>query len=1205
MKYIGKAFRILLCLALLALLFVASRLVVVLLGWEASWTTVLFLTVVIGYFLIRWLLFQVRRIREERRAVKLLETDKPEEDTDGKDPQLAAHMHLTWKSGLAFLSKSRIGRFNSSYSLPWYLSLNLTDNQKEGSRIVQTASVHGANPEALIPNPEFHWVFARKAVWLDLDFASKPDADTYWPPFMRELIANRGKAPLGGITVTLDARELLEKREADIREQAATLRARLDVIIKITGARVPVYLFVDRIDQLYGMRSLVQALPPSRLDKPFGAFRIDEEEIPGDFAQRLLGDSATAISVAARAAMRETRSAVDAQTAAQLPPGEAAAVQGPDELLRLGSPLALFCGEAFSDNPYHMVPFLRGVFFGTSGPEGDTITPKVSDFSSLHFEHENPEPGRQWFWRELVEEQIPSDPAPIRAVRRRRHVRAVTLHAGLAALLVSTLGICTLMTHSFSENRELLRLMDGKVAMPVRQNQLTAYLDNTKFVNDARMSWWHPRLGMSEADSLAEEMKKRFCEAYLEVSLRPEFWELYLEIQNIAEEKDPKNIGKLMLFLAVIKDSLENDVNDIQLIDALLHNLHMKNPDDRRKLMAYMEWGQAGAHEITREDIVTSERHIIETAMGGDPMQWLPEWVESLPNLASVNLSTVASPLVVSADILAKSQISSAWTHEGYAMVEALLNSLVQDDDSALGIWEAKRDQILSKYRLAALKEWSDSTVNLWKGINYSFDDSALPMLIRNASFADDPAMRVISLMSKRLLPMFDENDANPEVRWLRAYSQLTSILKPALMAESTADHEPGFVDKVKGTVTSVTRRIGSQAGAELLARNLGLLSSGSEFATALEQLQRLMRAFGVINTTSLAREQCLEMVRQQFIIGSHPGFSPIALAQSSGGGQAGGGNGQERSRDPFGDANKAASDLEQTLFELTNSTLWTHIGPKSSYHYMRFLLVRLCASYLDGIWFNTVYNPAQLATGTNEETREKLIGAGGLIDTFMGGPSQGFWRRENRRLANAVWDEISFRFTREFLAYCDTVVELSRTKQPDTLSLGFRVDAVSVNQEAKERPHTVLFTMREAGAEEQYLVYQNYNVSTAFAWNMDPNAEMAIRLEFPSLALTKTFAGQQALGRFIRTFAQGFMSLTPEDFPEQADALKRLGVTRIAVRATMRNHEALLKHIFERVPELPRSIVRYSMNRNGNGQQEETTNSELPKLESFLPSDS
>ncbi len=1238
LKFLGKLTRLCLYLIVLAILFVACRLVVLHLGWPANRTLSVFATILIIYFLLRWLYHRLLRYREEKHAARVLAADAAIQGNVNADPQLPDRMRQTWKSGLAFLGASRLGRFNFTYALPWYISLAL--DSAADQRVVQAAAVSGANPENSLRDPEFAWVFARKAVWLALDYPTYSQPDNHWSLFLSELSHNRGRAPIGGVTVILDAEKLADPDLNAPQRDAAKVRVMLDRLIQVTGARIPVYLLVNRLDRLYGMRSLAQNLPQTVLEQPFGAFRLDDTESPGNFVHRVLNQSADAITqnlYQGNPADRKANAQADAETFgeaegksgpgprsapdliplsqdkiplsvdktffhtpasmppstasftashfgrreasdwhADIPPGAAASIQAPEEILRLEQALAIFCREAFSANPYQAVPFLRGLFFGSTGPEGATLKPAIGSLIGFRPEPESEAPKQPWFWRELVEERIPADRVPVKSVRQHRHARAVGAYAGLAIFLLSTAVICWLMTHSFLEQRNLLRAVRGKTAAPTREADILPYFNLTMGTEEVRNSWWLPRMGMHEGDLLAERLKERFCDQYSELEIRPAINYWIDRIRKASEWDSPAEIGQALLYLGALRESDKmrnirhrNDEDDDLNINALFNGTRMNRPEERRMFHMYMHWSDHDTWLLgNARELVDLERHVIDHAMGGEVMRWLPGWVDSLPGSETVDAAAVWQPLRLPPNEARDLQIAKSWTTSGYANARRLLE-LVRYTLDHPREWADKRENILRDYRTSALEAWVAAAGHLWRNYPANIKDAAVPYLLRHAGEGNDPASRFVKLANRQLTPMFEGETAPPDIAWLRLDSQLHEVAAIAAKAQpaSGEDQPPSLIDAVKNRIGGVAKRIGSDAGMQLIAREIGL-SHGGKQADALAEWQRLAVGLAQINDLSNNRDAFLEAVRQQFVLNANPAAAapPPPAEGAAGGGEA---------PTPFSGAKRAAENLEVILYDLTDSIAWHNLSPQAIYNFVRYLATRRAAAYLDYLWLEKVYNPSLMATGGEDEKTALLFGQGGAVDTFMGATAQGLWRWENGVLANAEWQGIPFHFSKQFLDYCGAMVQRGQVKRPEKIALGFRVDAVSVNPDAHERPQTVLFNMMEGG-EEQRLSYRNYFVSTTFEWKMDKSATAGVRFEFPSLTLNKSYSGDKGFGELIQALDKGPLTLTPADFPGDADAMRRLGIKTISLRVSLQNQKPLLRFMYEKLPALPASVVTH-----------------------------
>ncbi len=1230
LKLLGKLTRLCLYLIVLAVVFVACRLAVLYLGWPANRTLSVFATLLALYFLLRWAYRRFLRYREEKHAARVLAADAAIQGNQNADPQLSDRIRQTWKSGLAFLGASRLGRFNFTYALPWYISLSLGDSADQ--RIIQEAAVSGTSPENAIREPEFAWTFARKAVWLALDFPTYSQPDSHWPLFLAELARNRGRAPIGGVTVILDAEKLAAPDQNAPQRDAAKVRVMLDRLIQVTGARIPVYLLVNRLDRLYGMRSLAQNLPQAILEQPFGAFRLDDRENPGTFVHRVINQSADAITQnlyqvnpadrlgnaypggganaggsapvgpgspaaaktiplpaastflhtpASRLPLNSSLTAAaalfpQAENAgwhADIPPGAAAAIQAPEEILRLEPALTLFCREAFSDNPYQAVPFLRGLFFGSTGPEGATIKPAIGSLVGFRPEPESEAPKQPWFWRELIEERIPADPVPVKTVRQRRHARAVGAYAGLAIFLLSTAAICWLMTHSFLEQRKLLRAVRDKTAAPAREEELLPYFNLTMGAEEVRNSWWLPRMGMHEGDLLAKTLQERFCDQYADLEIRPavEYW--IDRIRRAAEWDRPAEIGEALLYLGALRESEKmrtithrGDEEDDLNINSLFNGTRVETPEDRRMFHMYMHWSDHDTWLLgSARQLVDLERHIIDHAMGGEVMRWLPGWVNSLSGTEAVDAAAVWQPIHLPPNEARDLQIAKSWTAGGYANAHRLLE-LVRYTLDHPREWEAKRDAILRDYRIAALEAWIAAAGYLWRNYPANIKDAAVPYLLRQAGEGNDPATRFVKLANRQLVPIFGGDAVPPDIEWLRLDHQLHEVAAVAAKAMPVPgeDQQPSLIDDLKNRIGGVAKRIGSDAGMQLIAREIGI-SRGGKHADALAEWQRLAVSLTQINDLSNNRDAFLDTVRQQYILNTNPAaVAPPATPDGAAAGSA---------ATPFLVGKRAAENLEVQLYDLTNSIAWHNLAPKATYNFVRYLATRRAAGYLDYLWLEKVFNPSLMAAGGEDEKTALLFGQGGAVDTFMGATAQGLWRWEKGALANADWEGIPFRFSKDFLDYCGAMVQRGQVKRPEKIALGFRVDAVSVNPDARERPQTVLFNMTEGG-EDQRLSYRNYFVSTTFEWKMDKSATAGIRFEFPSLTLSKNYSGDKGFGELIRALDKGPLTLTPADFPGDAEAMRRLGIKTISLRVSLQNQKPLLRFMYEKLPTLPASIV-------------------------------
>ncbi len=1251
LKMLQKVFWFIVYALLIAVLFLALRFFSVWMDWPA-WTslagTIVF---VVLYLLLRKARAYLRRRREEKLAAQVLETDEKTSEPVETDPELEARMNLTWKNGLNFLAKSRLGKFNFAYKLPWYLMIG--DDDQARAKALDEISVHGTDINRDISDPEFQWRFGKNAVWLDLPFGENEDSGERWRFFLADLIRNRGKAPLGGVVVLLEARRLIESPDEELKRQAAVIRGNLDSLIKISGNRIPVYVLVNGIDEIYGVHAIVSRLGSDAVANPLGLFRSDGRETPGAFASRVPIDMARALLAALRREeVSNPLSRIKSNDMA-IAPGEAASFQAGDEMPRLSAPLSLFCSEAFSENPYQMVPFLRGIFLGASRHSPQRIPSLLTSIASFIPESEDQieKNDANWFFSNLLAEWIPQDPAPSRPVRQRRHMRAITVHSGLAALLIGTLLLAWAMAASFFEARGVLAafvyssqpnangletLFQSKnqastPAQPVpdsaeiqqRWQELTSEAqaanddddkagdgDQTAAANKARLGttslfptndldvindlldvamrielrnrrWMLPRFGMREPLVLSEKLQDIYCDLYFRQVLLPGINNVKESASSAALSGTPADIGNNLFLLSTFRQGFadrlagKNAMNNFDSLYSLVETL--TSPGDsmaKTRMEMFLHWtDNKDWMQAASEEFLALERQVIMTARNGQVMEWLPQWVDGLPGINPISTASVWAPVAIPANLSDKRIVKGCWTAQGYARAQQLLNTILFDNDQQQ-IWGAQREALLAQYRAQALAAWRSAVFEIWRDYQANINDNDLSTLIKQIAAGNGPAERMLNLLAQHLVPMYDGDDSVPDIEWLRLYRQLR--LSSTGLA-GAAEQSQSFLSKVAGEFSQLVEKINSNDNIALLSRNIGF-SSGSDTLTALDNLNELNKAYADISFLTGSRDSCINLIRSQFLHTS-ANYSLTASANADKAQQSAAGDASQDpqlaniSANPFGDGKSASSELNSFLMTQSGSSTWLVISPKATYNYLRYLATRQAAVHVNAIRYENVFNPALVTSGTDEEVLDALFAQGGIVNTFLNTTCRGFWTMANDKMANAVWDELPFMFSKRFLDFCDIGIANTSVKIPEKISITLNINAVSVDSSARERPYQLDFTWSEQN-DSQTLVYRNYQTGKVFDWNMDQAATASITIYFPSLTLVKQFSGNKALKEFIDFLDRGTATLRPDDFPGQAEILKRLGVTQIDFKATMVNQRQLLQYLDIETPTLIANII-------------------------------
>lgn len=207
-------------------------------------------------------------------------------DDDGaasSDPLTMRDMRRAWAGGSLPRRKARRSLLGGRQAAAWYIAMRspaLGDDMFAG---LSDFSTYGAGGE-------FAWHSGKLSLWLDAPFALDRD-DGPWRTFLRVFRAKGGKTSLGGIGVFLDAGRLIATDAAVLKEDARLLRRRLETFKDICGEAAPVYLFVSRLDRLYGMRTLASGMDGDRLRRPLGGLLDGTSLGTAEFVRRTMANA--------------------------------------------------------------------------------------------------------------------------------------------------------------------------------------------------------------------------------------------------------------------------------------------------------------------------------------------------------------------------------------------------------------------------------------------------------------------------------------------------------------------------------------------------------------------------------------------------------------------------------------------------------------------------------------------------------------------------------------------------------------------------------------------------------------------------------------------------------------------------------------------------------------------------------------------------
>lgn len=1045
----------------------------------------------------------------------LVQRSRRDPDGDALAPEAAESLRIAWERGGRFLS----GRFFRR-RIPRLLFLDI--GGRAHTPFLELGDA--ADTDNAIDGQPFTWRLGPAAVWLECPDTPERDGGI-WKAFARLT----GRERFDGVVVSLDAGALLRGDVAG----AHILKTRLEALQRRQRPALPVYLFIDGIDRVYGLRSLVSRLDPETAADPLGAIRDQSRENSPAFFRRVLVGCGDAL----------VRAAGD--------PQNAAAILAPAELSRLADPLIGFCRVVFHKGGGKApIPWIRGLFLAAASPGDAPVVPPSLAHLPTFRQAEETLAVQPWFLRTALRTTIPGDLADAAGARDSGFRRACTAQA--AGLAVGALSLCLLLTCSYIETRSVLLSTRGHVAPPSHPDGLGAYLELATLARVRTDDRLLPRFGMNQADDLADELTRRYAESYFDLKTVPGMERVQDAAMEAARCNDPLKTGNALLLLAVTREGLSRSIDNraedahTRLLHRLANSLDVVDSGDMRQLEAFFAW--AGGQDWmpdTRDALVRFEKYLVDAAAGGD-LSWLPAWIDSLPDLEAVDASRIWGETATTASHR-QARIPAAWTAAGYLTARDFLDAVVYDADNA-PFWREKREEFLARYRRSALAHWKAASTVLWKDFRKRIADRDVQRLARQAARGDDPAARFAAQARAHLLPMF-ETDDSPDVSWLRLLLRL----------EDSAPRAGGGTEGLGDRLAAAVREFGNDDTLDNWARAVGM--GGNDGLGDVRGAWTAWRnALGRCGGAAETPPGALSLVRGHFRAGD-------------------GGTAVVGPDDPFREAGEAAALLHARLGSASGGSSWDALSPLATYDYFRYLATRQAALHLDALWRETVYNPAHLTPGTEDDRRLRLAADGGPLSRFLAETASGLWNWSESRLVNARWSGLSFMFDTEFLAYCADTLRAKHEPRPASLELPFAVRAVHVDADAAERPVAVEFVLA-TGGREQKIVFNNFRIADTFTCHAgDGEPSAAIRIVFPSVTASLDFSGMEGVAVFVSLLSKGEARLKADLFADASPELRRMKITAVTLKAKLDNGEALAAFLAPPPFMLPKTVITHPGN--------------------------
>ena len=308
--------------------------------------------------------------RREKRFVRQIITqdDSAIAGAPVYERQKLKDLQTRWQESITLLKRSYLRkRGNPLYVLPWYLVIGESGAGKttavKGSRLTSPLTEAAGTP-GISSTRNCDWWFFEEAIILDTAgrYAIPVDEGQdreEWEKFLTLLVKYRKKEPINGLVVVVSADKVMDADYDVLIGDGQSIRKRIDALMRVLGARFPIYLLVTKTDLIAGMTDFSSLLPEGTLNQAMGHLN---ESLTND-CEKFLEEAIQVVS----ARLKNIRLELINMNGI-IRPG---ALIFPDEFDRLQPGLHSFVEGAFVESTYQETPLLRGIFF-SSGRQGDT-----------------------------------------------------------------------------------------------------------------------------------------------------------------------------------------------------------------------------------------------------------------------------------------------------------------------------------------------------------------------------------------------------------------------------------------------------------------------------------------------------------------------------------------------------------------------------------------------------------------------------------------------------------------------------------------------------------------------------------------------------------------------------------------------------------------------------------------------------------------
>jgi len=1044
-----------------------------------------------------------------------------------------------WKESVELLRGSYLRKKgNPLYVLPWYLILgesgagktSAIKNTNLNSPITEVSRTTGISVTR-----NCDWWFFEEAIILDtagrytIPIDEGVDKEE-WEEFLILLSKYRRKEPLNGVIVTIATDKLLELNEARLSDEGQSVRKRIDQLMRILGAKFPIYILVSKLDLVQGMIEFSNLLPKNARDQAMGY--INKNANP-DW-KTVLDNTFSGIS----REVKEMQLIMVHQEDFIEP--EVLLFNNGFERLRLG--LELFAQAVFETNPYQETPLFRGVFFSSAIQESKLPPETEKLFGVNKREIQDIAHNNGLFLKDIFKKILPKDRNLFIPIKEFISLRRITTNTGLISWVLLWLFLGGIMSLSYFTNLNAIKVTGGSYNLPVMTGQISQdiiKLDQLRSkiieMEKANKKWFIPRVGFQHSLAMEVKIKIRFLQIFRDGVLYPLdakliheleksnihsdkdiFWNhfeyLDARITLLREYRDGANTFSIEQFIAATNDLLMNENSSLSLEAASMfgeiYRDYLTWNEDKHEFSRQLDRFQAVMDKLLQMN-VNLNRIILDSITGVTDINLSDFW----GNTGGSNHSEQVS-------------IPGAYTNEGIQQIGQIFEKIEGAAVEKTVITKRKR-AFLGQYQMQFYDAWSNFSRRFHMNNAGAADAAVLKQTASMMATDHNPHFLFLERMAEEFAHVPKIHD---EPSWAGLVREINEVRKQTLTENEK--EKKSLLDKIETKKVSLVKqtlgKIDRQKARELKLRQDAALI-WIEYTEALAQIAPALTS----------RILCFQMV-------------------------------SENSMSPLTDADNKFLKLKGLLDKNeSNAIVWTHVTAPQRFMADYIFMEATCV--LQELWDEQVLGGIQ---GVESDKIPGLLFAesDGLILQFIETTGKPFITRNIKGYYSRNVAGRTMSFKAGFFDFLNKGPDSIVSYEPEYI-VAMETLPLEVNDEAKTKPHACILGLQCADG-KHFLENYNFPQSQTFHWSPEQCGDVTLTILFADTKITRRYEGAMGFAQFLSEFRDGSRTFRADEFSRDRQFLNNNAVSWIRLSYKISGSAPVVRLLEKKPLRIPMEIV-------------------------------